>query len=111
MSFLAPPRLGEHGCGISRALMRRVRAPLAVKVDRRVATIIGWRSRRRFVLRTEALEAGRSFDQRAVDGEVFIAQQPQPSCLAHHFVEELLGHVMLEQPLAVLSERGRVEAW
>jgi hypothetical protein len=34
------------------------------------------------VLRRRISEAGRRFDQRAIDREVLVAQQSQPSCLA-----------------------------
>src|SRR5207302_7609433 len=50
-------------------------------------------------------------DQRAVNGEVLVAQQSQASRLAHDFVEESLGNLVPEQPPAVLGKYGRVEAW
>ena len=105
------PLLGQARFGISRALMRCVRAPLTMEVDRRIARIVWWRLiHGRLVFGPKALEAGRRFDQCAVDREVVVTQQSQASCLAHHLVEELLGNVMLEQPLAVLGEHGRIEA-
>jgi hypothetical protein len=101
-SFLGQPRLG-----IGRALVRRVRAFLTSEVDRRVARIIRRRLiRGRLVLRTETLQAGRSFDQRAINREVLIRQQPQCVCLAHHLIEELLSDNVAEQAPAVLAERG-----
>ena len=53
-----------------------------------------WLARRRLVSGSEALEAGRSFDQRAIHGEVFIAQQAQLIGLQHHRIEELAGDVV-----------------
>ena len=55
--------------------MRLIAPLLAVKVDGRIARIIG----RRFlfvVLGLKALKAGPSFDQRTVNGEMLVAGQP-----------------------------------
>ncbi|SRR6266542_2100922 len=62
---------------VSRTLVRRVRALLASEVDRRVARIVRRYIRRWVVLRPEALQAGGSLDQRAVDGEVLV-REPSP---------------------------------
>src|SRR5216683_10933 len=110
MSFFTFALLGQERVGISGALMRRIRAALAVEVDRRIARIVRRRIRRRLVLGAEALQAGRGFDQRAVDREVLVAQQPQTSRLTDHLIEEPLGNLVPEQPPAVLGERSRVEA-
>ena len=110
VSFFAFTFLGQPRFGIRRALMGGVRTPLAMEVDARVARIFGRLSRRRLVFGTQALEAGRRFDQRAVDREMLIAQQSQPIRLGHHRVEELLGDCVLEQPRAVLGEGGPLEA-
>src|SRR5258708_1134285 len=102
MSFFTLALLGQHSFGISRALMCRVRAALAVEVDRRIPRIVGWWAVGRSILWTEALETGGGFDQRAVDREMLVAQQPQAGCLAHDFVEEPLGNLVPEQPPPVL---------
>src|SRR6266496_5551615 len=60
---------GHARLGISRALVRLIRAPLTAEVDGRIARIVGWLVRRRLVLGSEALHAGRSLDQRPVNGE------------------------------------------
>src|SRR5438105_2123617 len=91
--------------------MRRIRAVLTMEVDRRIARIVGRRIPGRSILRTEALETRGGFDQRPVNREVLVAQQTQACRLAHDFVEEPLGNVVLEQPPAVLGEHRGVEAW
>ena len=48
--------------------------------------------------------------KRAVDGEVLVGEQAQRVRLAHHLIEELLRDHVLQQPAAVLAERGLVEA-
>jgi site-specific DNA recombinase len=111
MRLFAFTLLGQQRFGIGRALMRRVRAFLAMEVHGWITRI----SRRRLVrgwlvLGTKAFEAGRRFNQGAIDSEVIIAQQTQPSRLAHHLIEEPLGDAVLEQPSAILGEHRRVEA-
>src|SRR6266545_7523595 len=101
LPFLAKPRFG-----IRRALMGGVRTPLAMEVDARVARIVGRLSRRRLVFGTQALEAGRRFDQRAVDREMLIAQQSQPIRLGHHRVEETAGRLC-----ARAAARGSWRRW
>ena len=101
---------GHARLGISRALVRLIRAPLTAEVDGRIARIVGWLVRRRLVLGSEALHAGRSLDQRPVNGEVLIAQQVPFRGAADHRVEELAGQLVLQQPFAVLGERRRIEA-
>src|SRR5436853_4307475 len=91
--------------------MCRIRALFAMEVHPAIAArtavrpLAGW-----LILGSEALEAGRGFDQRAVNSEVFVAQQPQLSRLKHHRIKELAGDVVLEQPLTVLGKDGRIEA-
>src|SRR5262249_8658741 len=75
----------------------------------RITRIIGWRTAGRSVLRSEALETRRGFDQPAVDGEMLVAQQPQPSRMADHLVKEPLSDIVLEQATAVLGEHGGIE--
>ena len=57
-------------------------------VTRAAAALSAW-----LVLGTEALQAGRGFDQRAIHREVLIAQQVQPISLQDHLVEELATDV------------------
>src|SRR5437016_1636014 len=91
--------------------MRRIRAALAVEVERWIARIIRRRLVRwRRVLGPEALKTGRGFDERAVHAEMLVAQQPQPGRLAHHLVKEAPGDVVLEQSAAVLGEHDWIEA-
>jgi len=103
--------LGQQCFGISRALMGGIRALLTMEVHPAIAgratigPLTGW-----LVFGAEALEAGRGFDQRAVHGEVFVAQQAQPVGLAHDLIKELAGDIMLEQPLTVLGKHRRIEA-
>src|SRR6266540_7099867 len=65
--FFALAFPGQARLGISRALVRLIRAPLTAEVDGRIARIVGWLVRRRLVLGSEALHAGRSLDQRPVN--------------------------------------------
>src|SRR5579871_2335685 len=105
-AFLVQPSIR-----IGAALVARVRALLAMEVHPaigRVPTRVPWIGRR-FILGTEALQAGRGFDQRAIHREVLIAQQVQPIGLQHHLVEELATHVRVQQAVAVPGERGVVE--
>ena len=92
------------------ALVGRVRALLAMKVDRGIPRIVGWLVGDWLVLGPEALEAGRGFDQRPVHREVLIRQQAESAGRQHDLVKELLRHVMVEEPLTILAERARVEA-
>src|SRR4051812_41646653 len=80
-----------------------------MEVDRRVTGItVG--SRWRFaVLRSEALEAGRRLNQRAVHREMLIREQSPRVGPADHLIKELLPDLVLEQALAVLGEDGGVE--
>ena len=64
----------------------------------------------RLILGTEALQTGRGLDQRAIHGEVLIAEQVPLVGLPDHRVEELPGDVVLQQPLTVLGERRVVKA-
>ena len=59
---------------------------------------VGW-SAGGSILGPEALETGGRLDQRAVDREVLVRQQPQRVGLADHLVEELLRDDVLQQPL------------
>src|SRR5262249_4895771 len=58
----------------------------------------------------KAFEAGRRFDQRAVDAEVLVAEQVQAIRLLHHRVKELATDAVPQQPLSVLGKGAVVEA-
>src|SRR5438045_2386435 len=90
--------------------MGGVRAALAVEVNRRVPRVVRRLCWWGLILTAEALEAGRRLNQRAVYRKVRVGQQPAPVGLDNHLVEELLSHLVLEQPLAILGEGARVEA-
>jgi hypothetical protein len=85
--------------------------PLLVEVHCRVTGVV----RRRavaglLVFGSEALHRCPGLDQGAVDGEVLAAHQAQRVRLLQHPVEELAGHVVLQQTLPVLGERRVIEA-
>src|SRR6266851_421337 len=108
--LLALPFAEQARLWIGGALVGGVRAFLAMKVDRLIARIVGRFVRGWLVLGAETLEAGSGFDERAVHGELLIRQQPPAISSQHDLVEEPLSHFVLQQPLAVLAERARVEA-
>jgi len=111
LRFFAPALLGQACFGIGGALVGRVRSPLAAKVDRRIARVVGRLIvRGRLVLRSEAFQAGRRLNQRAVNREVLVAQQPMRIGTPHHRVEELAGHVVLQHALTVLGKAGAIKA-
>src|SRR5262249_7711997 len=74
---------GEVSASLTRWVRRRGRiaAALAVKIHGRIARVIGGRRRR--VRPFEALEASPGLDQRAVDREVLVGQQPPLARLRH----------------------------
>ena len=94
--------------GIRGAFVGGIRARLAAEIDRGVARII----RRVGVVGApglKALKTGPGLDQRAVHGEVLIREQPFALRDPHHDIEELRGHLVFHQPLAVLGERRGIE--
>ena len=60
------------------------------------------------VLRPEALYAGPSLDQRAVDREVLVRQERLDLGLRQHGAQELGRDLAFEQPVAVLGEHRHV---
>ena len=94
-SFFARTLLGQQRFGIRTALMRRIRALFPMEVHPPIAgraaigALAGW-----LVSRSEALEAGRGLDQRAVHGEVLIAEQVQLIGLRNHRVKEAAGDIV-----------------
>jgi hypothetical protein len=107
--FLVQPCIG-----ISAALVRGIRALLPAEVHPAIGRVVpgtaaaalGWR----LVFRTETLQTGRSFDQRAIHREVLINQQVEPISLHHHLVKELAADVRPQQAFAIPGECGVVEA-
>ena len=91
--------------GIGRGAMRGIRAALAVEIDRRIPRIVRRLPRRLGAL--EALETRPGFQLRAVHGEVLVGQHSGLARLRHHRVKERRGDLAGEQPLAILTERGR----
>lgn len=108
LRLLARTLFCQLGLGVSRAFMGGIRATLAMKVDGRVARVIG-RTLRLFSLGPEALRRRPGLDQGAIDAEVFIGKQVLLPGEAHDGIEELKGRLVLDQPLAVLAEGTRVE--
>jgi len=106
-SFATQPRIW-----IGRALVRRIRALLAVEVDPAIAwaAAIGPWWGRWFVHGSKALETRCRFNQRAVYAEVLVTQQVQAIGLEHHRVEELAADAVAQQPRAVLGKCAVVEA-
>ena len=60
------------------------------------------------VLGTEALDRGPGFHQRAIDREVLVRQKASDLGVAQHCCEKLASDIGVEQPVAVLRERGVV---
>jgi hypothetical protein len=99
------PRLwiGRRGMGGVAALLPPVvdvRVPAAASGTPRTLIVI---------LRPEALERGPGLEQRAVDGEVMARHELAPLGLRDHRGEEPVGHLVLENSVAVLGEAGGVE--
>src|SRR6516225_4219302 len=101
-AFLAQHRLGV-GCG----LVRLIRTPLTMKVNRGIARIV----RRRpawIILILKALKACRRFDQGPVHREVFFAKQIMFGRARQHLFRERSRDVTPHQPLSVLRECARI---
>lgn len=96
------PHVVELRFRVGRALVRVVGVFLAVEVARAVAAR-RWRLVRA-VPGAEALQARPCLDQRAIDREVIVRQEALDLGVAQHGLEELRGHVGVEQPVAVLEE-------
>ena len=87
--------------------MRLIAAPFSMEVDRRVPRIV-----RRFlstvVLGSETLQASPRLDQRTVHCEVLVADQLSLPGFGQHLIEKPARHLAINEPLAVLTERGRI---
>ena len=93
---------------IGRALVRRVRALLALEVDHApaVAAIRG----RLAVLALETLERGPGVDQRAVNGEMIGRQQALTARKTNDFIEEATRDIGHDQALAQTAEIRLIQA-
>ena len=86
--------------------MRVVAAGLPVEIHGRVLRIVG--GLQRPVLRLETLVARPRFEQRAIDGEMLVRQQPLALDRRQHLGEERVRHRAIEQAVAILGEDRRV---
>ena len=91
--------------GIGRRLVRVVAA--ASRPRKSTVGLLPPPSARRRVLRPDALVTRPRLQQRAVDREVLVRQQPGRVGLARHRIEEARGNLALQQPRAILGERRR----
>ena len=85
--------------------MRLVAALFAVKIALAVASR-GWRLTRT-VLRHEALHRGPGHNLRAVDGKVLVRKQRTNLFVVEKLGQELVCHLGVQQPVAVLRKHGR----
>lgn len=107
LGIIARPLTAIQLCvGIRGRRVRRVAAPLAPKGHARIARIIGGRLGRG-VASLETFLTGPGFQQRPIDGEMFVRQQAGDAGLTADRIEERRGDVASQQALTVLAERGR----
>src|SRR5215470_621435 len=107
LCFLPFSFLTQQSVRIGRGLMRLVGTFLPVEVNRRISRIIWWC----FITTTFPLETFQPccrLNQRSIDGEVLVAEQPVSSRLLKHLLEKRLGNVALDKSLTVLGERRRI---
>jgi len=91
--------LEQAAVGIGHRLMRLIRAPFSVKINRRIPWIVGraaWP-----VLPRETLLAGPGLQQRAIHREVLGRQQPAAAGLRDDIFKEGSGDVALQQPITI----------
>src|SRR5437764_5568890 len=86
--------------------MRVVPARFAMKVDRRIPWVFGWRGLI-VVLAAKALEAGPRLEQRPIDGEMLVGEEVGSARLRQDGMQERRGDVALQQPITILAERRR----
>lgn len=101
---IAPPH--QLRLRIRAALVRLVRAPLALEVHHpgAVPAVLG-----PLAVLLQALEARPALDQRRVHREVLGRQQPVSLGQAQHLVEEVASNIGLNQPLAQTREVGLIQ--
>ena len=100
MALAIEPGVRIRGAGVG---VIAARLPLPVRLRIAPATtrplIVG------AVLRPKALLARPRLNQRAVDREVLLGQQPTAIGQAQHLGKEAFHHLMRQQPVAILRER------
>src|SRR5207248_5783309 len=79
---------GVQTCALP--ILRVVLSRFPMEIYRGVAGIIG-RRLRSFMLAAEALETRPGFEQRAIDGEVFVREQTRRACLCERSEERRVG--------------------
>ena len=104
LGFAPRAFLIEARIGIGRRLMGVVAPRLPMEIHGRILRVVGRRPRR--VLRFETLVARPRLEQRAIDGEVLVRQQPVRLDGGQHFRKERVGDVAIEQPIAVFRKSG-----
>lgn len=109
-SRLLASALARNSCfGVGLRDVRFVGTALTMEVDIGVLAACWWRLV--VVARLHALERRPRLEQRPVDGEVVVRGQLRLRRFIHHGREELLSHLVLDQPLPVLGEARVVEGW
>src|SRR5512132_188437 len=101
-----PSPLRNSRASSSLVAVRLVRSLLTMEVALAVAARRGRCARA--VLRPEALQARPRLDQRPINREVLVREQPLDAGIVEHGSEELRRDLAVEQPVAVLGEHGHV---
>src|SRR6266850_2251414 len=111
LSLFSRPLAHQKTVGIRAGLMGLVAAFLAMKIHPAVAWIaLIFISRSLFPFRPKTLQACPRLDQSPIHREMIVAHQPSPSGLSHHRLKKQSPHLVLHQPLAVLTEYRRIKA-
>lgn len=88
--------------------MRRIRPPLPPKVHAGIATIFRRWHRWDATLGLQALLPCPGLAQSAIEGEVFIGQQPLGPRLGQHLLEERRRDCSRQHPIPVFREHGHI---
>src|SRR5712691_1917201 len=105
LGFMAFRFLEQPAVGVRRRLMRLIRPPFSMKIDRRISRIV--RRGTGLILPLKTLQTGPGFQQGAIDGEMLRGQELAAPRLLDHIFREGPGNVTLKQAIAILGERGR----
>ncbi len=97
----------EPAVGVGSRLMRVIFALLPFEIDLGIATTAFWRPLIVLVFGAKALHRGPSFDQSAIDREMFFGQQPGPLRLLEYRLEEGRGHFKGDQTVPARG-KGRM---
>src|SRR5271170_14249 len=100
--FFSRSLLIEPCFHICRGLMGIVAALFSMKVYRRIARIV--RRSRGGTLLLKTFLAGPRFDQRAIDGKMFVTQQFAFARKRNHFTKECGGNISVKETVTVLGE-------